>query len=132
MKKNSKCIVHMIGHAHIDPTWLWRWTEGYEEVRSTFRSALDRMNETPEFKFTASSACFYRWVKTVDPQLSRKAAGKLPGGSGWNPTATSPVANRLSGMGSIRNGFSCVSSASAHGWDSIRTASGTRGHCPKF
>ncbi|HPX39739.1 MAG TPA: hypothetical protein PLF51_04840, partial [Candidatus Hydrogenedentes bacterium] len=33
----------MIGHGHIDPTWLWRWTEGYEEVRATFRSALDRM-----------------------------------------------------------------------------------------
>ncbi|HPO14778.1 MAG TPA: glycoside hydrolase family 38 C-terminal domain-containing protein [Candidatus Hydrogenedentes bacterium] len=67
MRKQSKPTVHMIGHGHIDPTWLWRWTEGYEEVRSTFRSALDRMNETPEFKFTASSACFYRWVKTVDP-----------------------------------------------------------------
>jgi len=61
--------VYMVGHAHIDPTWLWRWTEGFEEVRATFRSALNRMNETPEFKFTASSACFYAWVKACDPEM---------------------------------------------------------------
>jgi alpha-mannosidase len=61
--------IHMIGHGHIDPTWLWRWTEGFEEIRATFRSALARMDESPEFKFTASSACFYAWVQKVDPEL---------------------------------------------------------------
>ena len=35
----------MIGNAHIDPVWLWRWDEGFQEVKATFRSALDRMNE---------------------------------------------------------------------------------------
>ena len=69
MPKPEDCTIHMVGHAHIDPTWLWRWTEGYEEVRATFRSALDRMNETPAFKFTASSACFYAWIKTCDPGM---------------------------------------------------------------
>ena len=34
--------------------------EGVAVVHSTFRSALDRMNETPEFAFTSSSAQFYR------------------------------------------------------------------------
>ena len=42
MKHNK---LHMIGHAHIDPVWLWRWQEGFHEVKATFRSALDRMNE---------------------------------------------------------------------------------------
>ena len=23
-------IVHMIGNAHIDPVWLWRWQEGVD------------------------------------------------------------------------------------------------------
>ena len=23
-------IVHMIGNAHIDPVWLWRWHEGLD------------------------------------------------------------------------------------------------------
>ena len=50
----SKLRFHMIGQAHIDPVWLWPWSEGVSVVHSTFRSALDRMNETPDFCFTAS------------------------------------------------------------------------------
>jgi len=69
MPDSSKMTFHMIGHGHIDPTWLWHWTEGYEEVRATFRSALERMRETPDFTFTASSACFYQWFKESEPAL---------------------------------------------------------------
>lgn len=65
----DKFYIHMIGHGHIDPTWLWDWKEGFEEVRATFRSALERMLETPEFMFTASSACFYQWIKETEPAL---------------------------------------------------------------
>lgn len=88
MSTPKDITVHMVGHGHIDPTWLWRWTEGYEEVRATFRSALDRMEETPEFKFTASSACFYYWVKSCDPELfeairKRVAEGRWEIAGGW-------------------------------------------------
>lgn len=69
--------IHMIGHGHIDPTWLWRWTEGCEEVRATFRSALARMRETPEFKFTASSACFYQWMKSTEPELYEEIKDRI-------------------------------------------------------
>ena len=48
--------MHMIGNGHIDPVWLWDWREGLQEVKGTFRSALDRMNEFDGFVFTASSA----------------------------------------------------------------------------
>jgi len=80
--------IHMIGHGHIDPTWLWRWTEGYEEVRATFRSALDRMRETPDFRFTASSACLYQWVQESEPTLfaeiqERVAEGRWEIAGGW-------------------------------------------------
>ncbi|MBI2432064.1 MAG: alpha-mannosidase [Candidatus Hydrogenedentes bacterium] len=77
---NHHYTIHMIGHGHIDPTWLWRWTEGYEEVRATFRSALERMRETPEFCFTASSACFYQWVRECDPALFEEIRGRVQEG----------------------------------------------------
>jgi alpha-mannosidase len=35
----------MIGNAHIDPVWLWRWQEGVDEALATFRSAADRCEE---------------------------------------------------------------------------------------
>src|SRR5512139_2828868 len=61
--------VHMIGQAHIDPVWLWPWHEGVSVVHSTFRSALDRMKETPDFAFTASSSQFYEWIGENDPAM---------------------------------------------------------------
>jgi alpha-mannosidase len=99
--------IHMIGHGHIDPTWLWRWTEGYEEVRATFRSALDRMNETPGFKFTASSACFYAWVKEVDPEMFEEIRQRVKEGrwdlvGGW---WIEPDCNIPGGESFVRHGL---------------------------
>lgn len=35
----------MIGYTHIDPVWLWKRAEGLQEVKASFASALDRMEE---------------------------------------------------------------------------------------
>ena len=61
--------IHMIANAHLDPIWLWRWQEGCNEALQTFRSALDRMKETPGFVFTCSSASYYQWVEEIDPAM---------------------------------------------------------------
>ncbi len=80
--------LHMIGNAHIDPVWLWRWQEGYHEAKATFRSALDRMNEYEDFIFVASSAAFYEWVEKSDPRMfaeiqQRVAEGRWGIVGGW-------------------------------------------------
>jgi len=80
--------LHMIGNAHIDPVWLWQWQEGFQEVLATFRSALNRMNEYPDFRFTASSAAFYSWVERIDPAMfaeiqARVAEGRWELAGGW-------------------------------------------------
>ena len=64
-----KTIVHMIGNAHIDHAWLWRWTEAKDEVFSTCQSALDRMREYPDFVFTFSSAVSYEWIEAERPEM---------------------------------------------------------------
>ena len=107
MRKAEDFTIHMVGHAHIDPTWLWRWTEGYEEVRATFRSALDRMNETPAFKFTASSAGFYAWVKACDPEMfeeirKRVKEGRWEVAGGW---WVEPDCNIPCGEAFVRHGL---------------------------
>jgi alpha-mannosidase len=66
MKRNR---IHMIANAHIDPAWMWNWQEGYAEILATFKSALDRLNETPALIFTASSAAYYKWVEEIDPDM---------------------------------------------------------------
>ena len=80
--------LHLIGNAHIDPVWLWPWTEGLAETMATFRSALDRMQEFPEFTFTASSLALYAWVEQVDPAMfaeiqQRVAEGRWHIAGGW-------------------------------------------------
>ncbi len=68
MKKEEK-KVYLIGNAHIDPVWLWRWQEGYAEVKATFRSALDRMKEYEYFKFTSACSIYYMWIEESDPEM---------------------------------------------------------------
>jgi alpha-mannosidase len=80
--------LHMIGSAHIDPVWLWQWPEGYQEVRATFQSAIDRMDEYPEFVFTTDSVVYLAWVEESDPELfarirERVAEGRFQIIGGW-------------------------------------------------
>ncbi len=62
-------MIHMIGNAHIDPVWLWQWRDGYQEIKASFQSALDRMNETEEFVFTSACADYYRWIEENAPSM---------------------------------------------------------------
>lgn len=90
-------LLHAVGNAHIDPVWLWRWPEGLETIRATFRSVLDRMNEYPKFVFTGSSAAFYAWLKETDPAMFSEVAARVREGrweivGGWwiQPDANIP------------------------------------------
>lgn len=76
--------VHLIGNAHLDPIWLWRWQEGCGEVLQTFRSALDRLNEYPDFVFTCSSASYYKWVEEIDPDMFEEIRERVKEGR-WVP-----------------------------------------------
>jgi alpha-mannosidase len=98
---------HMIGHAHIDPVWLWPWTEGLSVVHSTFRSNLDRLKETPEACFVSSSVQFYQWVADNDPDMlaeirKRVAEGKWNAVGGW---WVEPDVNIPSGEALVRQGL---------------------------
>lgn len=103
----SKYTFHMIGQAHIDPVWLWPWSEGISVVHSTFRSALDRMKESPEFCFTASSAQFYHWVAQNDPDMIKEIRQRIEEGR-WNIVGgwwVEPDMNIPSGEAMVRQGL---------------------------
>jgi alpha-mannosidase len=99
--------LHMIGNAHIDPVWLWQWQEGFHEVRATFRSALDRMKEFPDFIFVASSAAFYEWVEGSDPAMFAEIQQRVAEGR-WNIVGgwwVEPDCNIPSGESFARHGL---------------------------
>lgn len=80
--------IHMIGNAHLDPVWLWRWQEGFQETKATFQSVLDRMEEYDDFTFTSSSAAFYEWIEHNDESMFQKIKQRIQEGrwiicGGW-------------------------------------------------
>lgn len=75
--------IYLIGNAHLDPVWMWRWQEGYTEVLQTFKSALDRMREFPDFKFTSACSLYYAWVEETDPEMFQEIQKRVSEGR-WN------------------------------------------------
>ena len=116
----------MIGNAHIDPVWLWQWPEGYQEVRATFQSAIDRMEEYPDFVFTCDSVVFFEWVEESDPALFeqirlRVAEGRFQIVGGWwvepdcnLPSGESFVRQALYGQRYLRETFGITATTGAN------------------
>ena len=75
--------IHLIGNAHLDPVWLWQWQEGFTEIKATFRSALDRMKEFPDFKFTAACSAYYMWIEKSDKKMFNEIVARVKEGR-WN------------------------------------------------
>lgn len=61
--------IYLIGNSHLDPVWLWRWQEGFAEIKATFQSALDRMEEFPGYLFTSACAAYYEWIEQNEPAM---------------------------------------------------------------
>lgn len=98
--------LHMIGNAHIDAVWLWTWPEGDAVANSTFRSALDRLNDDPEITMTTSSSQFYEWVANNDPALLASIRKRVQEGrwdlvGGWwvEPDVNIPSGEALARQG---------------------------------
>jgi alpha-mannosidase len=99
--------IHMIGHGHIDPVWLWPWNEGVSVVHSTFRSVLDRMKENPDFTFVSSSSQFFQWVSENDPEMLNEIRTRVEEGR-WNIVGgwwIEPDVNIPNGEAMVRQGL---------------------------
>ncbi|MCX4362971.1 MAG: glycosyl hydrolase-related protein [Clostridia bacterium] len=58
-----------IGHAHIDLAWLWPIRETKRKAARTFATALHNMEKYPDYKFGASQAQLFQWIKEEEPTL---------------------------------------------------------------
>lgn len=107
MKNLNEKKLYMIGNAHLDPVWLWNWQEGFQEVKATFRSALDRMKESEDFIFTCSAAAYYEWVEKNCPEMFEEIRERIKEGrweivGGWY---IQPDCNIPSGESFARQGL---------------------------
>ena len=80
--------IYMIGNTHFDPVWLWKWDEAMSSITATFRSALQRMNEYDEFKYSFCTPPVFEWIKKTSPELfeeikKRVQEGRWEIAEGW-------------------------------------------------
>lgn len=81
-----KNTLYMIGNTHFDPVWLWTWEEAMASIRSTFRAALDRMEEDPDFCYSFSTPAVFEWIEAVDPPLFARIKQRVAEGR-WDVAA---------------------------------------------
>jgi len=82
MKKKR---LYMIGNSHIDPVWFWDYEEGLQEVKATFASALMRMREFEDYKFTCTSTAFFKWIEKLLPEMFEEIRERVKEGR-WEIT----------------------------------------------
>ena len=71
---------HLTGNSHIDAAWLWPWTETVDTVKRTFSTALQLMNEYPDYTFTQSAAQYNAWMADKYPQINAEIKRRIQEG----------------------------------------------------
>ncbi|HEY3396291.1 MAG TPA: hypothetical protein VGM19_01415 [Armatimonadota bacterium] len=85
---SDRLIVHMVGNAHLDPVWMWRWPDGVDEALATCRTACDLLDAYPELQITRGEAWVYYQIHRLAPPLFERIASHIRAGrwhvvNGW-------------------------------------------------
>ncbi len=89
MPDYSRFTIHLVGHAHIDLAYRWRWNETVHRVgRDTFRGVLNLMEQDGELTFVQSQMALYEAMEREYPELfaaikERIAEGRWFAADGW-------------------------------------------------
>jgi alpha-mannosidase len=76
----QQATMHLDGNSHIDAAWLWPWTETVDVVKRTFSTALQLMNEYPDYTFTQSAAQYNAWIAEKYPQMNAEIKRRIKEG----------------------------------------------------
>ena len=66
----SQATVDLAGNAHIDAAWLWPRSETIDVVRRTFTTALQLMDEYPNYTYSQSAAQYTAWIAEKYPKMN--------------------------------------------------------------
>jgi alpha-mannosidase len=72
--------IRLTGNSHIDAAWLWPWTETVQVVHNTFSTALQLMDEYPQYTFTQSAAAYSEWMCQKYPAICQEIQERVKQG----------------------------------------------------
>lgn len=124
-EKNSSSApyVGLIGHSHMDTSWLWTRKETEKKCARTYANQMNLMDQYPDYTFMQSSAYHSDRMKALYPELfedikKQVAAGRYePNGGVWIecdcniPSGESMVRQFLWGQRFTREHFDYTSDA---------------------
>jgi len=76
----QEATFHVTGNSHIDAAWLWPWTETVDVVKRTFGTALQLMNEYPDYTYTQSAAQYNAWIANKYPEMNDEIKQRIKEG----------------------------------------------------
>jgi alpha-mannosidase len=81
---------HVVGYAHMDMAWLWRWEESIHDIMyNTFTTQIKLMNQNPEYTFAQDQAVVLDSMEHFYPDVFKglqekaKTGNFVPATSGW-------------------------------------------------
>ena len=101
---DSAPFIGIVGHSHIDTAWLWTIAETERKCARTFSSALNLIEQYPEFRFVQSSPYHAEIVRREYPGIFRRMQAAAADGS-WEPNGAmwvEPDCNIPSGEAFVR------------------------------
>ena len=75
--------VHAVGHCHIDTAWMWPYEETKRKIARSWSTQLEFIHNLFKdrgFKFCASSAAHYWWLKEYYPELFKRVQAAVKEG----------------------------------------------------
>ncbi|MGC2160867.1 MAG: glycoside hydrolase family 38 C-terminal domain-containing protein [Silvibacterium sp.] len=76
----QQATFHVTGNSHIDAAWLWPRTETVDVVKRTFGTALQLMNEYPDYTYTQSAAQYNAWMADKYPEMNDEIKQRIKEG----------------------------------------------------
>ncbi len=76
----QQATIHLTGNSHIDAAWLWPVSETVDVVKRTFSTALQLMNEYPDYTYTQSAAAYNEWIATKYPAINDEIKKRIKEG----------------------------------------------------
>ncbi|KAJ1900621.1 Glycoside hydrolase, 38 vacuolar alpha mannosidase [Coemansia sp. IMI 209127] len=72
--------VFAIGNCHIDTAWLWPYDETKRKIARSWSTQMDYMDRYPDYKFAASQAQQFEWLRILYPVLFKRVQEKVKTG----------------------------------------------------
>ena len=86
----KKYTAHVVGYAHMDMAWLWRWEESIHDIMyNTFRNQLELMDQYPDFTYAQDQAVVFDMMEHYYPDIFKGIVQKartgnfIPVSSAW-------------------------------------------------